>query len=237
MIKNIIKLLNINQYPYYIKKFIFISYIFSFILWIVAFIFIGNEKLLLGDQILDWQENTSVLLFSMVALLAGFGPFIAYLSVKKEAKYIKKIKFINFNSALKIFVLFMFATLFISLFGFLDIKLHLLNIDYAIIILFFYIFISGAEEFGWRGILFPYISQKAKTLDEASIVLAIIWGFWHLPVMIIMFMYEGFDIVGIFFMFLLFLLGLYLISYIHGWLNLRTKSILPNILLHGILFW
>jgi membrane protease YdiL (CAAX protease family) len=238
MVNEIIKLLNPNTYPKYIKKFLIISFLFSFVLWIFSFILVGNEKLLLNHDILEYEGNLIIFVASIIALIAGLGPFIAYLFVKKESKDVKIIQFCGFGNAFKVFFLFVIISLLISIFGFFDLNLIDINILQLFITLLFFIFISALEEFGWRGIFYPFIVKKSKTFNQSIFVTAIIWGFWHTPIIIIMFLYQGFSFLQIILMFILFIASLYLISYLHAFVNIRTKSILPNVLLHGLFgFW
>jgi membrane protease YdiL (CAAX protease family) len=42
------------------------------------------------------------------------------------------------------------------------------------------LFGGGTEEVGWRGLLQPLLEQKFSML-ASSILVSVIWGFWHLP--------------------------------------------------------
>jgi len=238
MLNAIIEILNPSKHPKYIKRYLLISFLFSFILWFFSFILVGNEKLLLNHDFFKYSDNLMILLASTIALIAGLGPFLAYLFVKKESKELKTIKFCGFANVFKLFFLFVALSLLISIFGFFDLNLPEINIFQLLIILMFFIFISASEEFGWRGVFYPYIIKKSKTFNQSISVTAIVWGLWHTPIIIIMFLYQGFVFWQIIPMFILFIATLYLISYLHAFVNVRTKSILPNVLLHGLLgFW
>jgi membrane protease YdiL (CAAX protease family) len=55
------------------------------------------------------------------------------------------------------------------------------NESALVVSLLFIIFINGGqEELGWRGYLQPVLQQPLQQ-DQASIVIGIIWGIWHLP--------------------------------------------------------
>ncbi len=50
------------------------------------------------------------------------------------------------------------------------------------------------EELGWRGYLLPKLLPLGKV--RAYLLLGIIWGFWHLPLVLSGFMYPGYPIIG-----------------------------------------
>lgn len=91
-------------------------------------------------------------------------------------------------------------------------------------------FINGlfgfGEELGWRGYLLFKLLPLGKW--KAYMILAIIWAFWHLPMVLSGFMYPGYPLVGMFFFCLLtFSLGIYMneltikydSSILAGWLH------------------
>jgi hypothetical protein len=51
------------------------------------------------------------------------------------------------------------------------------------------------EEWGWRGYLLPKLMPLGKT--KAYLLLGIIWGLWHAPLIAIGFNYPGYPILGI----------------------------------------
>jgi hypothetical protein len=51
------------------------------------------------------------------------------------------------------------------------------------------------EEFGWRGYLLPKLMPLGKL--KAYIVLGVIWGLWHAPLVLIGFNYPGHPLLGI----------------------------------------
>lgn len=96
--------------------------------------------------------------------------------------------------------------------------------------LFFAPIINGlfgfGEELGWRGFLLFKLLPLGKW--KAYSLLAIIWGLWHLPLIIVGFMYPGYPFSGMFmFCILTFSLGIYMneltihynSSVIAGWVH------------------
>src|SRR5574343_188521 len=96
--------------------------------------------------------------------------------------------------------------------------------------LFFAPIINGlfgfGEELGWRGYLLFKLLPLGKW--KAYTLLSIIWGLWHLPMIIVGFMYPGYPISGVFlFCVLTFSLGIFMneltiyynSSVIAGWIH------------------
>jgi membrane protease YdiL (CAAX protease family) len=84
------------------------------------------------------------------------------------------------------------------------------------------------EELGWRGYLLPKLMVYGKV--KAYILLAIIWGLWHLPLITAGFMYPGYPVLGmIFFIIMLGALGIYINE-----LTLKHRSSLLAGWIHGL---
>ena len=87
------------------------------------------------------------------------------------------------------------------------------------------VLIALGEEYGWRGFLLPKLMNKFNLL-YSSIILGLIWGFWHLPAYLIG---TGVPEEMNFVVFLLWvILGTLFIS----WIYYYTKSVLTSVLVH-----
>jgi membrane protease YdiL (CAAX protease family) len=64
-----------------------------------------------------------------------------------------------------------------SFFGGPDLGLRTTSLFPQVIVI---LLISLGEEFGWRGFALPRLQERFSALN-ASLVLGLIWGFWHLP--------------------------------------------------------
>ena len=85
--------------------------------------------------------------------------------------------------------------------------------------------IAVGEEFGWRGFLLPRRMHKFSVLNS-SLILGLIWGFWHFPAYLIG---TGVPLEMNFMVFLLWVvLGTLFIS----WIYYYTRSVLTSILAH-----
>jgi membrane protease YdiL (CAAX protease family) len=88
------------------------------------------------------------------------------------------------------------------------------------------------EEFGWRG----YLQQKLMPLGarKAVLLVGVVWGVWHWPSIFLgaqyLFGYWGEPVVGP----LLWVWSLLPVSVIYGWLTLRSGSIWPAAIAHGV---
>ncbi|QAU14066.1 CPBP family intramembrane metalloprotease [Halorubrum sp. BOL3-1] len=84
------------------------------------------------------------------------------------------------------------------------------------------LFLAGAlEELGWRGFLQPRLQQRFSALS-ASIVIGIVWGLWHVPMIL-----TG---SGDFTIFWEYMLNVTAMSVILGWLYNNTKGALPVVM-------
>ncbi len=84
------------------------------------------------------------------------------------------------------------------------------------------------EELGWRGYLLPKLMVLGK--PKAYSILGVIWGLWHLPLIVIGFAYPGHPLLGVpVFMALTIALGIYLNE-----LTLRHRSSVLAGWVHGV---
>jgi uncharacterized protein len=87
------------------------------------------------------------------------------------------------------------------------------------------ILIALGEEYGWRGFLLPRLMNRFN-LFYSSIILGLIWGFWHFPAYLIG---TG---VPLQMNFMVFLLWVILGTLFIGWIYYNTQSVLTSILAH-----
>lgn len=87
------------------------------------------------------------------------------------------------------------------------------------------------EEIGWRGFVLPRL-QKNRSALSASLIVGIIWAFWHLP---LFFYRDAYTAMGLYTGFPLFLLSVLAASVVLTWLyNSTSGSLLMVILFHGM---
>jgi len=85
------------------------------------------------------------------------------------------------------------------------------------------------EEFGWRGLMLRE-TQKLGFI-KANVFIGIVWGLWHLPLILMGLNYPNHPYLGIIMM-CFFTTGL---SPIFAYVRLKTKSILGACMLHGMI--
>jgi membrane protease YdiL (CAAX protease family) len=89
------------------------------------------------------------------------------------------------------------------------------------------LFGGGQEEIGWRGYVMPFLENKYGYII-GSLILGIIWTFWHLP---LFFIPETIQSQINFFCYMLLLIGY---SYFFSWIiNLSKNKLLSGIIAHG----
>jgi len=85
------------------------------------------------------------------------------------------------------------------------------------------------EEFGWQGYLLQKVLKKYG-LNRGLVVLGVIWGYWHLPIILMGYNFPNHPILGaLFFM----PLSTIFMGICQAWLYLRSKSIWMPMLAHA----
>lgn len=89
---------------------------------------------------------------------------------------------------------------------------------------------ATGEELGWRGFALPRLQSRFSALSS-SLILGVIWGFWHLPIYLLLALEDGqFDFLN----FLRFILYTVLIAIIITWIvNNTNGSVLGATIFHA----
>ena len=86
---------------------------------------------------------------------------------------------------------------------------------------------GGIEEVGWRGVLQPAVTARWRNLTAANLVIAGIWGLWHLP---LFWVAGGSHADGSLLLFILAGIGY---SAVMTWLYARTESVALCVIFHA----
>ena len=158
-------------------KFIIITYLISWTIWI-PLIFMGD----------GWVKSIGI-----------FGPTVSALILTAAAdgksglkSLLKKVLIWKVNIG---WYAFSFAsTLIVSGLALVIYKVfggEVVNTNdpgkwYLIPVIFLYVLFFSVlgEEFGWRGFLLPRLQEKYNALTS-SLIIGLVWGFWHLPLFFI----------------------------------------------------
>jgi membrane protease YdiL (CAAX protease family) len=199
---------------------------------------------IVGTYLVSWTIWLPFVLFGTgtIKALGSFGPTIAALMIvglTKGRKGLKELlaRILIWKVPLFWYLFSFFSTLIVIL---LSLGIYRLAGNevvatndpsqwYLIVVIFLYVlfFSVAGEEIGWRGFLLPRLQQKYTALT-ASLIIGLIWGFWHLP----LFLIPGDFHVRI--PFLLFVLQDVALSVLLTWLyNNTRKSLLLVHLFHA----
>ena len=92
-----------------------------------------------------------------------------------------------------------------------------------------FVFATG-EEIGWRGVLVPQLA-KVQPFVKVAIISGVIWGLWHLPVIL----FGGYNS-GTPFWYAIACFGVSITagSFAYAWLRLSSGSLWPAALMHAV---
>lgn len=85
------------------------------------------------------------------------------------------------------------------------------------------------EEAGWRGFLMH--EYRDRRFIDATLRIGLLWGAWHAPIIAMGHNYPEHPIIGIFMM----TVWCVLLSFIFGYLRIKSKSVVASAILHGTL--
>lgn len=112
--------------------------------------------------------------------------------------------------------------------------LSLVNTSALVLVIgFFDMLIRGplGEELGWRGYALNHL-QKTYSPLSSSLIIGVVWGFWHTPLWIVTSGYAGSQLIAYA---ALFVVGLISISVIMTYFYNKSKNLLTPIVIHQLM--
>ncbi len=90
--------------------------------------------------------------------------------------------------------------------------------------------LAAGEEIGWRGLLVPQLA-RLNTFTRTALISGVIWGIWHLPLIITGDYKGGAPVWYSVACFMVLVVG---VSFAFAWLRLASGSLWPAVLLHAV---
>ena len=209
-------------------------FIYSYLLFWVGIAFIGffmfiGVPVLIQDimkNVIAWTP-TFVILILFKLLYPG-----VKLTDFLKTNFLCRIRFKSFINSLliQIVILSIVVLMFLLLSGTKINSLEFVALQ-SIIPVFFINLTSGpiGEELGWRGYALHKLQEKYSPLI-ASIILGLVWGFWHLPLWLL----SGYTGLELFYYIGAFLISVISLSIIITFFYNKSKNILIAMWIH---FW
>ena len=153
--------------------------VIKLILW-----FVGITYLISSVGYYIWFHNIEA-----AALLPIIAPFTAYLAVKRfldnhDRIHYKEVSVKGIQTGMLIPIVYItIAVLLSCVFKLASFNGNLLDGKTLILLFAQWIFAGFCEEVGWRGFLLPMLKKIMKT-EIACIVCGLIWGIWHIPMIV-----------------------------------------------------
>lgn len=225
-----------NKSSHQLWQFFLATFLFSWLLWLPG--------ILITYKLISPSPNL-ISISNVLKWIGGIGPSLValFLIIRDEGKKgVKKI----FNRVIALKLGYWYLPVFLII-PISVVAAHLLNIlffdasfpqsslllEYWWIPFIFLIFVvmQFSEELGWRGYALDRL-QKRWNATFSSLLLGVIWAFWHLP----MFFIIGFGQYDNQIPYGHFFITIVLVSVLITWLQNNTKgSLVPAFILHAMI--
>lgn len=217
-----------------ISKFLLITFLWSWLLWI-PLIFISYNIITIPEKIFSIIKVPFMMLGAFGPLIGAYGAIIRKNGKNFTKKYFYSFTDLRIGWKAYLFPLFIFVfSTFLAwylpeLFGAIRLSMLLPSIWVYIPCLIFMIFVGGGqEEFGWRGYALPILEMKYG-IWYSNILLGCIWTIWHLPLWFITNTSQSFmNFGGAFLLFIGY-------SFIFSWVrNIAHNKPFAGVYVHGL---
>lgn len=92
------------------------------------------------------------------------------------------------------------------------------------------ILLALGEEIGWRGFLVPQLA-KVTSFKWVAVISGVVWALWHFPIII---MGSYVSETPLWWSLPIFFFGVLLLSVVLAWITIKSGSLWPAVLYHGI---
>lgn len=192
---------------------------------VVTILYLNRNKNL--KQYLLWKPNSKIFITSFFAVLIPTIIAFVVLIIIQKLNYGQPEWFIFSNSGVNIMSGPFFLgkgnqswLIFVS-------NIFITGTAFAIL----NAFVATGEEFAWRGLLQPLLTDKFGIFKGITI-LGFIWSMWHLPALLNGYNYPENPILG---SFVLFPIRLIATSFFYVWLTKKSNSFISASIAHGAL--
>ena len=235
-------------------RYMSIAYLWSWTLWLGAWLL--TESLEAGDVLFnenlvwrvlfDGDVSSDLLLVSLIALAAAWGPMVGGIVTSRRDQAIppgdlgRRVRRTNVASrfwltALVVLVIVVVPPLVISVAA-MDLAADAPGSGrlVAFLAVFFVVQLvtSGTEEIGWRGYLLHKM-LPGRNFWDAGWSVGWVWAAWHLPSLLYIFIQQGLAPAAIIGSSAGFAMGIVAMSIFHAWFYERTQSVFFNMVLHA----
>lgn len=226
------------------------SYLWSYVFWGLAIYFSQTQKISIvqADQLITnfLGGNMAISSSNVFSFLAGFGPAISAiltLFFYKGNFFLNYFKFrVNFKYLLELLLILFTVIVLPSLVAYITIPSFSINASLSfsylfvfLISLFIYqLFTTATEELGWRGILLVGLLKNNYTLWRASFIIGLFWAFWHLPILIYVYLDQGLSSAQIPMSLIGFIAGTIGMSLLHTYFFMKTRNIFFSMIVHAL---
>ena len=235
-------------------RFILIAYAFSWLFWIAAWIgsiatgtgdLLFNETLVF-DLLFDGGLSAALVWLSLLSLVGVYGPLIGGVVATRSDPAIPagdlRARLLRFGVGGRVYGQVAGILLLVTVPTFIATAVIADPADDAPgawqLVAFLLVFLgvqlvtSGTEEVGWRGYL-THTLLPGRGYWDTGWVVGPVWAVWHYPVVIQIFLAQGFEPAAIVGSLAGFTIGIVAMAILQSWFYERTHSVFLAIVIHA----
>lgn len=235
--------------------FLAVAYVFSWVFWVGSWLI--TQSMDAGDQLInadlvwalffDGEGMSTVVWLSLLSMVGVWGPMIGGIVATRLDPAVssddlsRKVRRVGvggrwYGLVLGILVLVAGPTaLIVALTTNMIPNAPGVGTVLVFLVVFFVVqmLTSGTEEIGWRG----YLNEKlrhGRNFWDTGWAVGVPWAVWHFPIVVIIFVQQGMELVQIVGSLVGFGIGIVAAAILHAWFYERTESVFLNMFIHAI---